>query len=125
MKKTGELKGLLTNEVPELYCLEGLGDFCQLNLPKTGENTKKWLLTTHTNLSALPSFIGSHVVDGASNAQSSVEVLSWKTVENRPQTINSGTCISHSTVTAANIGVGTSSHKHNMNPQSGKILKMA
>ena len=123
MRRTGESFGLLNNDTPELQRLEGLGDFCHFDLPKNGENIGTWLHRTHSKLSAQPSFIGSHIVDGASNAQSSVEELKWQSREERPQTITSRSCIAHETSTSAVRGSGTSAHKHNMNPQAGIQLK--
>ena len=125
MKRTGESSGLLHNDTPKLQRLEGLGDFCQFDLPKTGENIGTWLHRTHSQLAAQPSFIGSHVVDGASNAQASVEELKWQSRAERPQTITSRSCIAHETSTSATRGSGTSSHQHNMNPQAGVQLKKA
>ena len=65
MERTGKFFGLLKNVTSELQRLEGIGDFWYFNLPKTGKNIGAWLHKTHVNLSAKPSFIGSHVVDRA------------------------------------------------------------
>ena len=75
MERTGKSCSLLQNITSELQRLEGLGDFCYFDLPKTGENIGAWLHKTHINLSAKPSSIGSHVVDEAPNAVLYIEEM--------------------------------------------------
>ena len=50
----------------------GLGDFCNMECSHTGKNVGDWLHKTHASVGCEPSFIGTVVVDRASNAGKSV-----------------------------------------------------
>ena len=76
----------------------------------------------HRDVGCKPSYIGSHVVDGASNAGASVEELQWLTSESRPQKILAEKCDAHKASTTANQSSGTSKHVTNINPEMGTSL---
>ena len=76
----------------------------------------------HAGVGIKPDYIGSHTVDGAANAGSSVQNLQWQTSELRSQKIVAEACDAHKACTSANIASGTSDHKVNMNPECGASL---
>ena len=81
----------------------------------TGNNVGDWLHKTHASVGCEPSFIGTVVVDGASNAGKSVERLEFLTQDERPQKIVVEKCSAHKVNTTAVQLSGTSTHKYNLN----------
>ena len=67
---------------PNTDRLQMLLDFLCYNLQKTGYNIGMWLDACHRSINAKPDYIGSHVVDGASNAGASVATLELHTSDN-------------------------------------------
>ena len=122
MQKRGKADKIINSPTSELHRLLILGDFCRFDKPKTGENIGNWIESTHSGLSCEPSYVGSHVVDNASNALDSVEVYKWNTRESRPQEVVTEGCLAHKTHTSAGLASGTTDHKVNLNPQSGDWL---
>ena len=92
--------------------------------PRPGKIIGTWLEESHDNIGCKAEYIGSHVVDGASNAGKSVEVLEWNTRGERSQKIVAGPCDSHNINTTAKQASGLSDHAINLNPDLGKSLKL-
>jgi len=88
----------------------------------TGKNVGDWLHKTHASVGCEPSFIGTVVVDGASNAGKSVERLEILTQDERSQKIVVEKCSAHKVNTTAAQSSGTSTHKYNVNENCGKSL---
>ena len=106
----------LHSATPTIKRCQALLDFVHFDKPKTGENIGAWLNAIHNDVGCKPSYIGSHVVDGASNAGASVEELQWHTSSERPQKIVAEKCDAHKASTTANQASGTSGHSTNLNP---------
>ena len=70
----------------------------------------------HEAAGCKPSFIGSHTVDGAANAQKFVEVLKWVTKDERQLQITTSECDAHSINTSGKRASGPVAHKVNHNP---------
>jgi len=85
-KAQKECPGVLRSAKPTVHRLQALMDFCKWTLPKTGANIGIWLDIAHKFVAIEPSYVGSHTVDGAGNAKSSVEELKWRTSESTPAT---------------------------------------
>ena len=112
----------LRSATPTIKSCQALLDFCHFNKPKTGENIGKWLDSIRRDVVWKPSYIGSHVVDGMSNAGASVEELQWLTSGSRPQKIVAEKCNAHKASTTANQSSGKSTHATNINPDMGASL---
>ncbi len=76
-------KKVLVNSKPTLGRCGALLDFCHFWKEKSGENIGAWLEKIHADVGMEPSHIGSHNVDGASNAGKSVETLKLITSNRR------------------------------------------
>jgi len=124
MKKSGDANKLLMSTEPKEQRVQALLNFEHFDKPKTGENIGAWLEESHENVGCKAEYIGSHVVDGASNAGKSVEVLEWNTKGERSQKIVAGPCDSHNINTTAKQASGLSDHVINLNPDLGKSLKL-
>ena len=71
-KKTTEI---IRSSTPTVKICQALLGFPQFDQPKTGQNIGVYLDNIHVGAGCKASYIGSHIVDGASNAGSSVEEL--------------------------------------------------
>ena len=118
-------KAKLVNGTPTLARCPALLDFCQFWKPKTGENIGEWLEEIHAAVDIEPGHIGSHNVDGASNAEKSVECFILQTSERHSQPIVAESCNSHKVNTnTAREASGTSDHVVNMNPGLSDALSL-
>ena len=122
LASTAKTSDMLRGTTPVVKRCQALLDFYHFNKPKNGENIGAWLNDIHADVGCKPSYIGSHVVDGASNAGASVEELQWQTGGKRPQKIVAEKCDAHKASTTANQSSGTSSHVTNINPDMGMSL---
>ena len=120
--KSGMLEVLLKSTTPITHRVQAMLNFGRFELAKTGKNIGEWLEVGHTAVGCKAEYLGSHIVDGASNAQKSVKCLTWNTKASRSQMIIAGACDAHHADTAACQGSGTSKHKENLNPILGKVL---
>mmetsp|Transcript_18661 Transcript_18661/g.30159 ORF Transcript_18661/g.30159 Transcript_18661/m.30159 type:complete len:158 (+) Transcript_18661:246-719(+) len=68
MKQDGIVNDMLKSATPKFHRVQGLLDFCQFDMPKTGDNIGKWQADCHTQVGCKPSYISSHTIDGAGNA---------------------------------------------------------
>lgn len=109
-------------KTPKLDRCQALCDFVLYDLDHTGNSIGHWLEDAHRNIGCYPSYIGSHVVDGAGNAGKSVEVLKWRTTDDRQQEIVTKKCDAHQANTSGKRASGTSSHVVNYNPACGMSL---
>lgn len=107
-----------------LHRVQACLSFCHFDKPKTGEKIGQWLEDIHAIVGCKPAYISSHTVDGAANAQASVDVLEWNTRGSRPEKVVATTCDAHSINTTCSQASGWSPHKINLNPDLGAILKM-
>ena len=119
-----ESPGILRSVKPTVHRLQALMDFCKWSLPKTGGNIGIWLDIAHKLVGIEPSYVGSHVVDGAGNAKSSVDELKWRTSESTPRNITADPCNVHSVSTSSQMASGTSKHVKNLNSDCGTALKL-
>ena len=119
-----ESPGVLRSVKPTIHRLQALMDFCKWTLPKTGANIGIWLDVAHKLVAIEPSYVGSHTVDGAGNAKSSVEELKWRTSESTPRNVTADPCNVHSVSTASQMASGTSTHVNNLNKDCGTTLKL-
>ena len=69
---------LLRSSTPTIARAQALLDFSHFDKPKTGVNIGRWLGAIHDGAGCKPDYINSHTVDGASNAESSVDNLVWE-----------------------------------------------
>ena len=115
---------LIRSEIGTLHRCQALLDFCMWTQPKTGELIGNWLEECHNAVGCKPSYIASHIVDGAANAAKSVKSLEWNTSQARSQKIVADGCDAHKINTIAGIASGTSKHAENMNPNLGKNLAL-
>ena len=115
---------LIRSEKGILHRCQALLDFCMWTQPKTGELIGNWLEECHNAVGCKPSYITSHIVDGAANAAKSVQSLQWNTSEERSQKIIADGCDAHKINTIAGIASGTSKHTDNLNPNLGKNLAL-
>ena len=122
MKKQGSAADLLTSCVATRDRCQALLNFTHWTEPKTGENIGKWLGEKHDGIGIKPDYIESHIVEGASNATSSMNKLEWDTSGERSQKITTDNCDAHKANTTADQASGTSDHVHNLNPQCGESL---
>ena len=88
----------------------------------TGNNVGDWLHKTHASVGCEPTFIGTVVVDGASNAGKYVERLEILNQDERPQKIVVEKCSAHKVNTTAAQSSRTSTHTYNLNKNCGKLL---
>jgi hypothetical protein len=123
MKRSGLANLILASTVPEDHRLQALLNFEHFDKPKNGENIGAWLEDSHESVGCKAEYIGSHTVDGASNAGKSVRSLEWNTRGQRSQKIVATKCDSHNINTTSQQASGTSSHKINLNPELGRSLK--
>eukprot|EP00957_Ditylum_brightwellii_P082315 6259312-Ditylum_brightwellii.AAC.1 len=87
---------VLRSTKPTVQCLQALMDFCKWSIQKTGANIGILLNIFHKLVAIETSYIGSHTVDRAGNAKSSVDKLKWRTSESTPRNINANPCNVHS-----------------------------
>ena len=90
----------------------------------TGENIGKWLIYSHRRVECEPSFIGSHVVDGAGNVGKLIEVLWFRTIEDRSGIILSAKFDSDHINMTRNKATGTSLYKINIRSELEKYLTL-
>ena len=114
----------LRSKASSLGRCQALLDFVLFDKPHTGEEVGAWLDHAHGRVQCKPSFIGSHVVDGAGYAGASVEELKWTTTDERSTSIVTDKCTVHQANTSATRASGTSGHKVNLNPELGKSLTL-
>ena len=74
---------VLQSLAPTTGRCQALVDFFLFDKEHTGEEVGKWLDDAHTIIGCKPVFIGIHTVDGADNAGKSVEILKWRTKDDR------------------------------------------
>jgi len=122
MTKDGLTNDLLKSTVPTRDRCQALLDFTNWTVPKTGELIGEWLGEMHDSVGIKPDYIGSHIVDGASNATSSANKLEWITRGERSQKIVADNCDAHKANTTADQASGTSDHVQNLNPELGTSL---
>ena len=120
----GKVSEMLRSKVPALDHCQALCDFVLFDLNHTGDEIGRWLEDAHGSVGCKPSYIGSHVVDGAGNAGKSVEVLKWQTSDSRKAQIVTHKCDAHQTNMAGKRASGTSSHAVNLNPDCGTALTL-
>ena len=119
-----ECPNVLRSTKPTVHRLQALMDFCKWTLPKTGANIGIWLDVAHKLVAIEPSYVGSHTVDGAGNAKSSVDELKWRTSESTPRNVTADPCNVHSVSTSSQMASGTSTHVNNLNKGCGTALKL-
>ena len=68
MIKDGTFADLVANSTSFMDRAQLLFDFSHFLEAKTGENVGHWLDNNHALLGCKPEYLGSHTVDGASNA---------------------------------------------------------
>ena len=122
MKNDGTVNELLLSMMPTMDRCQALLDFKSWTIEKSGENIGAWLDDVHGGVGIKADHIGSHIVDGASNATSSMETLAWKTSDERSQRIVTDNCDAHKANTTAGQASGTSGHVTNLNPELGSTL---
>ena len=115
---------LLRSSTPTIARAQALLDFSHFDKPKTGENIGRWLGDIHHGVGCKPDYINSHTVDGASNAEASVDTLVWETSEARSQKIIADKCDAHKISTTADQASGVSGHVRNLNPSMGTCLNL-
>ena len=120
----GKVSEMLRSKVPTLDRCQALCDFVLFDLNHTGDEIGRWLEDAHGSVGCKPSYIGSHVVDGAGNAGKSVEVLKWQTSDSRKAQIVTHKCDAHQTNMAGKCASETSSHAVNLNPDCGTALTL-
>ena len=123
MRESGEADDLLVTQAPILMRGTALLDFCRVEEKKTGEFLGRWLSERHTNHGIIMDYIGSHVVDSAANAVSSVEHLKFASEGGRSHDIVAERCDAHKANTASGEASGTSLHKINLHPRAGETMK--
>ena len=80
---------------PKLERCQALIDFTLFDLELSGHNIGCWLEDAHILVGCLSGYIGSHTVDGASNAGTAVEELQWNTGNERTTQIVTSKCDAH------------------------------
>ena len=123
LAKRGAVDTLLQSNKAALHRCQCLLDFSCFDKPKSGENIGEKLDEVHRAVGCYADYIGSHTVDGASNARKSVECLEWETMDGRSQTIVAQPCDAHNGNMSASIGSGTSGQVTNLNPDMSAALK--
>ena len=83
MKREGRTTDLLKNSTPVIRKVSAIVDFKAWYEEKTGAKIGVWLGESHAQVGIKADHIGSHTVDGASNAGSSVRNLQWNTSNSR------------------------------------------
>ena len=96
-----ESPGVLRSVRPNIHRLQALMDFCKWTLPKTGTYSGIWLDVAHKLVAIEPPYVGSHTVDEAGNAKSSVEELKWRTSESTPRNVTADPCNVHNVSTSS------------------------
>ncbi len=96
--------------------------FSHFDKPKTGENIGEKLEDACTSVGCCPDYIGSHAVDEATNARSSVECLEWQTSDKHSQMIVASPCDAHNRNRSASIASGTSANVTFLNPELDRAL---
>jgi len=109
-------------KAPKLADVKIMEAILHLECSHTGENVGHWLHKTHLSVGCESSYIGTVVVDGASNAGKSVEILEIITQDERPQKIVVEKYDAHKVNTTADQSSGTSGHKYNVNKDCGESL---
>ena len=109
--------------VPKLTRGKILLDFVNFDDKKSGVNVGTWLSDIHGDLSIKPSYMGTHVVDGAADANSSVKELTVTLAGDSPREMTTAKCDSHQVNTSGRRASGTSSHVKNINPELGRSLQ--
>ena len=123
MVKSGDAGNLLKSNIGFRKRCSGLLDFKNFKDPKTGVNIGYWLDDCHRACGAIPDYTGIHIVDGASNATASSDVLELETSGERTQVLITDNCDSHKVSTTSNQASGTSDHVVNLNPACGVMLE--
>ena len=75
LKSTKTNTEILHSSTPTTKRCQALQDFSQFDQPKTVQNVGNYLDNIHVDAGCTASYIGSHIVDGISNAVASVEEL--------------------------------------------------
>ena len=122
--RRGLSKELLESTTPTTHRVQALLHFGIFEKAKSGVNIGEMLEEVHSNVGIKPEFIGSHTVDGASNAGASVDTLVWNTEQERSQKIHFDNCDAHKINTTSAQASGSSKHVDNMNPVMGEALKI-
>ena len=114
---------LSSDPVPTTGKCKLLLDFVGFDKKKDGSNVGEWLTDIHNAVKCKPSYVGSHVVDGAGDAGASVKEMKITMAGETPREMISATCDSHQANSTGGRCSGTSSHKTNLNPNLGVALK--
>ena len=75
MKIQERVTELLLCDIPTVDRSQALPNLKSWYITKTGDNIDQWLEEIHKVVGCKPEYIGSHIVDGASNDVSSVDTL--------------------------------------------------
>ena len=122
MKREGKSNTLLQSGTPVVKRVSCIIDFRAWFASKFRPNIGKWLEEAHNLVVIKSDYIGSHTVDGAPNAKSSVHNLQWQTSDSRSQKIIAESCDAHKCNISAGIASRTTDHVVNLNPVCGESL---
>ena len=119
----GDISILKSSDPVPTYCrAQCLLDFVAFDEKKNADNIGAWLTDAHAAVKCLPSYIGSHIVDGASDAGASVQVMKVNMTGETPKEMQTDKCDSHQANTSGRRASGTSAHSLNLNPRLGTSL---
>ena len=111
-----------SDPVPKYCRAQMLLDFVAFDEKKNAENIGAWLTDCHAAVKCKPSYISSHIVDGASDAGASVQVMKVNMAGETPREMQTDKCDSHQANTSGRRASGTSAHSLNLNPELGTSL---
>ena len=112
-------------EEGQLAVLETVISFRRFDGAKTGHAIGTWMVEQHQEKGLLPSYVGYHSTDGASNAVSSVEHYKLLTEMNQQSAIQHDKCMAHQNNRSAKYASGTGDYRENSNPVLGEVLDKA
>ena len=115
---------VLRSPAPTLSRCQAIGDMVIFDTEHSGAEVGAWLDDAHRGVGCKPSYVGSHTVDGDSTAGKSVEILKWRTKDDRATQITSSKCDAHQANTSGKRAAGTSAHKVNLNKSLGTRLTL-
>ena len=119
---SGKWETMLQSKSFKIKRCQSLLDFILFDKDHTGDFFGLWLNDAHARVYCEPSWIGSHTVDGAANADKSVNVIQWNISDERATRIISSNVDTHQENIAGKRVSVTSAHKTNINPVIGTGL---
>ena len=105
-----------------LSCLEAVISFKKFDGAKTGHGIGTWMMNEHTTKGLLPSYVGYHSTDGASNAVASANHYELLTEMNRDSAIHHDKCMAHQNNRSAKFASGTGDFRVCSNPTLRVVL---